>query len=332
MINYPIRDEEVSWKVYDIPINGTLTEPTDNKSHPAVIFVAGSGPTDRNWNSPLLPGTNGSGKLLAEVLASHGFVTLRYDKVASGPHVRENIPKIIGKISMQSHLEELKGAVDTVLSEKNVDTDNIFVLTNSEGAIHAVNYQLQTKSNRFKRLVLTGAPGRAIGDVSRTQIFNQVKQLPNAEKIMETYDDAIADFLANKPPSKDTVLPEGNIKLILLSLWSPANLPFSRELWCYNLPEYIVKIDESMLIVIGKKDIQVDWKIDGRELEKATAKKNGVSFVYPENANHVLKHEVKPLEEITAQYAGLSYNAPNAELDKEAANTILNWLNKQTQK
>ena len=41
MINYPIRDEEVSWKVYDIPINGTLTEPTDNKSYPAVVFVAG---------------------------------------------------------------------------------------------------------------------------------------------------------------------------------------------------------------------------------------------------------------------------------------------------
>jgi hypothetical protein len=46
----------------------------------------------------------------------------------------------------------------------------------------------------------------------------------------------------------------------------------------------------------------------------------------------VLKHEVKPLEEITAQYACLSYNAPNAELDREAANAILNWLNKQTQK
>jgi len=45
----------------------------------------------------------------------------------------------------------------------------------------------------------------------------------------------------------------------------------------------------------------------------------------------VLKHEVKPLEEITAQYAGLSYNAPNAELDSEVANAILNWLNKQTQ-
>jgi light-regulated signal transduction histidine kinase (bacteriophytochrome) len=83
-------------------------------------------------------------------------------------------------------------------------------------------------------------------------------------------------------------------------------------------------------VVIGKKDIQVDWKRDGRELEKATAEKTDVSFVYPENTNYVLKHEVKPLEEITAQYAALSYNAPDAELDSEAADAIYGWLKKQS--
>ena len=66
-----------------------------------------------------------------------------------------------------------------------------------------------------------------------------------------------------------------------------------------------------------------------RVAKKATAKKTDVSFIYPENANHVLKHEVKPLEEITVQYAALNYNAPNAELDREAANAIFNWLKKQ---
>lgn len=332
MGNELIQDKEVSWKVFDIPLYGTITEPTDKETHPAVIFVAGSGPTDRNWCSPLLSGTNGSAKLLAEALASQGFVTLRYDKLASGPHVKENIPKLIGKISMQSHIEELKGGVETIIDEKNVNKDNLFVLTNSEGAIHAVNYQMQAKSSRFKGLVLTGAPGRAVGEVSRSQIFNQVKELPNAEALMKIYDGAIADFLANKPMTKDASLPEGNIKLVLLSLWNPASLPFSRELWSYSLSEYIAKVDEPILVVIGKKDIQVDWKVDGRELEKATAKKTAVSFVYPENANHVLKHEVKPLEEITAQYAALSYNASDAELDREAANAILSWLKKEAQK
>jgi hypothetical protein len=74
-----------------------------------------------------LPGTNGCVKLLAEELASQGFVALRYDKLASGPHVKENIPKLIGKISMQSHMEELAGAVETITAEKNVNKDMVFL-------------------------------------------------------------------------------------------------------------------------------------------------------------------------------------------------------------
>ena len=156
----------------------------------------------------LLPGTNGSAKLLAKALANQGFVTLRYDKLASGPHVRENIPKLTGKISMQSHIEELKGAVETLVAEKNVDDNNLFVITNSEGAIHAVNYQLQAKNNRFKGLMLTGAPGRAVGELGRSQIFDQIKHLPNAGNLMKPYDDAIAQFLANKPIVMDASFPE----------------------------------------------------------------------------------------------------------------------------
>lgn len=323
-----IENREVTWKVLDMSMYGTITAPTDKEAHSAVIFVAGSGPTDRNWCSPALPGTNGSAKLLAEALASQGFLTLRYDKLASGPHVKANLSKFAGKLSMQSHMDELKGAVKTVVSEKNIDKDNLFVLTSSEGAIHAVNYQLQAKVNHFKGLVLTGAPGRAIGEVGRNQIFNQIRSLPNAEILMKPYDEAIVQFLANKPIVMGPSLPDG-IKLLLRALENPYNLPFARELWTYSLPEYIAGINEPMLVVIGKKDIQIDWKIDGRALENATAQKTAVSFAYPENANHVLKHEAMPVEKLTAEYVGLHYNALDAELDKEAANAIFNWLNEQ---
>jgi pimeloyl-ACP methyl ester carboxylesterase len=323
-------NKEVTWSVLGIPIYGTIIAPADGKRYPAIVFVAGSGPTDRDWCSPLLPGTNGSGKLLAEALAKEGFVTLRYDKVASGPHVRENIPKLIGKISMQSHLEELAGAVEALESQENVDKNNIFALTNSEGAIHAVNYQLQTTNSHFKGLVLTGAPGRAIGEVSRSQIYSQIKQLPNADSIMKLYDNSVADFTAGKPMAIDPSLPEG-IQMLLKSLETPVNLPFSRELWMYSLPQNIAKINESILVLIGKKDIQVDWKVDGAELEKTALNKTNLSFVYPENANHVLKHEPKTKEELTAQYVGLHYNAPDAELDVEVVDAILGWLKRQVQ-
>lgn len=317
-------------KSLGIDVYGTITAPKDERVHAAVVFVAGSGPTDRDWCSPILPGTNGSAKLFAEALAHQGFVTLRYDKLASGPHVRENIPKLIGKISMQSHIEELKGAVETLVGEKNVDKNCLFVLANSEGTIHAVNYQLQTKSNHFKGLVLTGAPGRTLGAVSHNQILNQVKQLPDGEAQMKIYDGAMADFVACKPLPNDAVLPEGTIKMVVLSLYSPVSLPFSRELWSYSLPEQLAKVDVPVLVVIGKKDFQIDWKADGHELEKATAQKAAVSFIYPENANHVLKHETKPREELNAQTTQ-RYNEPGIEIDEEATNTSYKWLKEQTQ-
>ena len=126
----------------------------------------------------------------------------------------------------------------------------------------------------------------------------------------------------------DPSLPDG-IRQLLRGLENPDNLPFARELWNYSLPEYIAGVDDPMLVVIGKKDIQIDWKIDGGALEAATSKKTAVSFAYPENANHVLKHEEMPLEKLTAEYVGSHYNAPGSELDEGAAEAIFSWLDGQ---
>jgi len=76
---------------------------------------------------------------------------------------------------MKTQVDELAETVDAILSEEDISDRRLFALTNSEGAIHAVNYQFQATSNKFTGLVLTRAPDRAIGDVSRTQIYNQAK-------------------------------------------------------------------------------------------------------------------------------------------------------------
>jgi len=314
----------MEWIVDEIPVCGTLTRPKGEGPHSAMVLVAGSGPTDRDWCSPLLPGKNGSAKLLAEELATHGVLTLRYDKRASGPHVRENIPKMMGKISMQSHVDELSGAVKTLINGKYVARDNLYVLTSSEGAIHALNYQLRSKVNRFKGMILTGAPGRLLGDLGRSQIYSQIRSLPNADNIMKHYDDGIAAFVSDNPVVPDASLPDG-IKQLLLALTTTANLPFARELWKYDPSEFLAKVDEPILVIIGKKDIQVDWRVDGQALEEAAHDKHNVSFVYPENADHVLKHEERPREQLNAE-ASLRYNAQDRSLDRETVNTILHWL------
>ena len=327
------ESKEVTWEVDGIMVYGTLTRPTDRGSHPGIILIAGSGPTDRDWCSPLLPGTNGSARLLADALTHKGFMTLRYDKRAAGPHVQENIPRLIGKISMQSHVDELAGAVDTLVSQVNVDPTRVFVLANSEGALHALNYQVQATSRRFKGLVLTGAPGRPVGQVARSQLLAQAALLPNGDVLMKHYDDCIAAFVADKPVAPDPVLPEG-VQTLLRSLTVPANLPFARELWLLDPTDLIAKVPEPILIVIGKKDIQVDWKADGGALETATAKHCNVTFVYPENADHVLKYEERSRENLVLVAAEVvaHYNTEGRVLDSDTLTTVLDWLIEQSQK
>jgi len=327
---YNVQSEGVTWDVNEIPVYGTLTRPIGEGLHPGIIFIAGSGPTDRDWCSPLLPGTNCSASLLADALTSTGFVTLRYDKRVAGPHALDNVPRLLGKISMQSHVDELIGAVDTLMSLVYVDATRMFVLTNSEGAIHALNYQLQATSKRFKGLLLTGAPGRPVGQVARSQILAQVTPLPNADDVMKHYDDSIAAFITGKPVEPDASLPE-SLKYFLQSVTSPVNLPFARELWSLNPADLIAKVPEPILVVIGKKDIQVDWEIDGSALRTATATHGNVTFAFPENADHVLKFEERPREKLTAASVGTRYNADGRILDPEVLTAILDWLTVQSQ-
>jgi len=325
MVSEERDSEEVTWDVDGIAVYGTLTRPANTGPHPAIVFVAGSGPTDRDWCSPLLPGTNCSGRLLANALTKQGFITLRYDKRAAGPRVRENLPQLIGKISMQGHLDELTGAVTTLMSLTDVDVSRLFVLTNSEGAIHALNYQKGIAHRRFDGLVLTGAPGRPIGLVARDQLLAQVGPLANGDEIMKRYDACIAAFVASKPIAPDASLPEV-MKSLLASLTVPVNLPFARELWLENPAHLASQVSEPMLVVIGKKDIQIDWRADGGPLQTATATNGNATFVFPDNTDHVLKREPRPQDELVAAEVSARYNAEGRVLDSDALSVITNWL------
>lgn len=318
---------EVAWSVGDLPVHATVTRPSGAGPHPGVVFVAGSGPTDRDWCSPMLPGTNGSARLLATELAQRGYVTLRYDKRGSGPLVREYLPKLAGKVTMDLFRDELGSAVEALRAETGVMEEAVFALTNSEGAIHAAHYQLGGRGPRFRGLVLTGPPGRSVGEMGRSQLLRQGASLPNRETLIARYDEAIARFLAGEPANPDPSLPDG-VRLLVRALETPANLPFSRELWAYRFPPTFARVREPQLVLIGKKDLQSDWKLDGGALQAASVDQSNVAFVYPENANHVLKHEAAPRESLSGASVGAQYNAPDSVLDAEAVRSILNWLDR----
>jgi pimeloyl-ACP methyl ester carboxylesterase len=319
------ESSEVNWPIGETTMYSTLVRPSGLGPFPAVVMVAGSGPTDRDWNSPLLPGTNGSARLLAEALARAGIASLRYDKRVSGPHARENVPLLIGKVSMQSHVDELAGAVRTMASQEYVRSGRIFALANSEGTLHALNYQLHSPEIPFAGLVLTGPPGRAVGTVARSQLAGQAARIPNGEALLALYDAAIARFMAEEPIVPDPALPQG-VQMLLQSLETPANLPLARELWMANAAPLLRQVDVPVLAIIGKKDIQVDWQADGEPLQRAAAEHEEVTFLFPENANHVLKQELRLRSELVPVEMAESYNGLDTRLDPQALASILEWL------
>ena len=65
-------------------LEGTFVCPETPAPWPAVLLIAGSGPTDRNGNSVGLPGANNSLQYLAEALAERGIASVRYDKRGIG--------------------------------------------------------------------------------------------------------------------------------------------------------------------------------------------------------------------------------------------------------
>ncbi len=316
---------EVSWELGPTTVHGTVELPHGRGPFPGVVLVAGSGPTDRDWNSPLLPGSNGSGRLLARALTGAGYATLRYDKRGSGPHVRETLPQLMGSVTMQSHVDELAGAVRLLASQPAVLPERMFGLGHSEGTLHVPHYQLGAPEIPFAGMVLAGPPGRPVGAVARSQLAAQATSVPDGAHLLDLYDAAVARFLAGEPAAPDPALPEG-VRALIASLENPVNLPFSRELWTADAAPLLATVDVPVLVLIGQKDIQVDWRADGDPLRRAAAGREGVDFVFPEAANHLLKQEPRPRQGLAAPEVAAAYNAPDARLDPETVDTILGWL------
>jgi fermentation-respiration switch protein FrsA (DUF1100 family) len=127
----PFTEEEIEIKG-EIAIFGTLTVPSSNrdKKYPAVLFIAGSGPIDRNGNGPKGKFQFNVYKELAESIARLGFVTFRYDKRGTGKSDQDLLSSGFWDLVGDSEKSYL-----FLKNHPNVDPDRIIVLGHSEGTI-----------------------------------------------------------------------------------------------------------------------------------------------------------------------------------------------------
>ncbi|MDI3241381.1 alpha/beta fold hydrolase [Arthrobacter sp. AL08] len=297
--------------------------PDGNGPFPSVIFIAGSGPTDRDWCSPILPASNGSARLLAESFADAGIASLRYDKRASGPHTMENAGKLSEKMGMKSHLNELIAAVTELSRQDFVDSARIVGLGHSEGTLHVLHYVTTAHDVPFAGIILAAPPGRPIQTVLISQLALQAQIIDDTEFMSEVHD-AAARYSSGQQMDLDPSLPD-NVKMALAGFEAPANLPFARELWIESASDSLAKVQIPTLVLIGTKDLQVDVHANGTPLQEAAAGMANVTFCFPADANHVFKEDRRSQTD-TAASPGSGYNEPDTHLDPESLETIPNWL------
>jgi len=172
-------EEEVVLKTATGNIAGSLLLPDLEKISPLVLIIAGSGPTDRNGNNPMM--TNNSLKMLAKGLQSKGIASIRYDKRGIGES------QSAGPIESDLRFEHyIKDAEDWItLLRKDERFSEVIVLGHSEGSLIGMIASQTSEVDKFISVAGTGFPA---GEIIRNQLKEQPEfilnqSLPIIEKL-----------------------------------------------------------------------------------------------------------------------------------------------------
>jgi alpha-beta hydrolase superfamily lysophospholipase len=164
-------DQPVSFAVGGLTIYGTYRHPrTHRQGLAAALLIAGSGPTDRNGNTPLLPGSIDILKTIAEWLSADGVASLRYDKLGSGRTGLGRYASNPDAIGTAPFEQEATAALRFLARQPGIDRNRLAVIGHSEGALFAL-------------LLATGASGPA----------PSVRAIGLLEPLSERYLDVIRD-------------------------------------------------------------------------------------------------------------------------------------------
>lgn len=132
-------DQHVSFSSGGMTIYATFRHPEDGtRTVPGVLLIAGSGPTDRNGNSSLIPGAVNTLKTLADWLSEDGVASLRYDKLGSGRTGLGPYAADPASIGVSVYEQEARGALEFLAKEKVVNDHELGVFGHSEGALFAL--------------------------------------------------------------------------------------------------------------------------------------------------------------------------------------------------
>jgi pimeloyl-ACP methyl ester carboxylesterase len=264
----------------DTAIHSTLLLPQDTtKAMPVVMFISGSGPTDRDGNSPILPGKNNSLKMLAEGLAMNGIASLRYDKRGVGQSAKAIVAE--ADLRFDTYIDDAVAFCEQLRADKRFSA--VVIAGHSEGSLIGMVAAKRCNASGF--ISIAGA-GRPAADILRAQLAGK---LPPA---LATQSDAI---LKDLEAGKTTESPPAE----LFAIYRPSVQPYIISWFRYDPAKSIAALTVPVLIIQGTTDVQVSVD-DAKRLAAANPK---AKLLIVEGMNHVLKNVSSDKEKQASSYS-----------------------------
>lgn len=260
----PKGEQDVTFISGADTIYGTLLLPDAGQGQklPAAVILAGSGPTDRDGNTKLIPGPVNTLRDFANALAGQGVVSLRYDKVGSGKTglASHTNPADIG---FALYVDEARAAYAFLRARPEVDPRRMIFLGHSEGGLIALVTadQLKGSSDAPEALVLAAPFGFPYLETIRRQITDQYTQAEQAGQVTKEQADAALTELDRVIASlKQTgKVPADITAPALKQIFSPTNETFLAEVETYDPRQIAATLPPTLpvLVLHGAKDQQV---------------------------------------------------------------------------
>jgi hypothetical protein len=216
---------------------GSLLLPEGAGPWPAALLIAGSGPTDRNGNTPLLPAPLDNLRRLAHALAQRGVASLRYDKRGVGGSL---FPGLSEEALRFEHLVDDAVALALRLAEEDAVL-GVTLVGHSEGALIAT---LAAEDAAAQAVVSISGAGSRASTLMRRQITGQLPP--------DIADPALAALDALEAQQRVPDVPES-----LVLLFRPTLQPYLISWFRHDPPAVLAQLQVPVLLVHGSADPQL---------------------------------------------------------------------------
>lgn len=231
-------------------LTGTLSLPASSTPVAGAVLVSGSGPIDRDSN--MKRARLDVMRHVAEYLADQGIASLRYDKRGVGES--EGDYKATG---FYENVEDARAAAAALRVRPEIDTESVFVVGHSEGALIAIELAGDASLAGAVLLAGTAQPGKA---TLRWQAEQLAGTLPKPvrlimkllrQDLLETQEKRFAQLEA-------TTTDVARIQMVKV------NAKWFREFMTHDPADSLRRVAVPVLAITGSKDVQADPADVGR--------------------------------------------------------------------